>query len=47
MALEHVFLLIRVGIDRLIPDVSKEVKFAMDRDDFILRTTKKEDGKRK
>ena len=37
VAIEHVFLAIRLGIDRIIPDESKGVKFAMDRDDYILK----------
>lgn len=40
VAIEHVFLFIRVLIDVLIPDVSSEVKFSIDRDQFALRSKK-------
>ena len=36
VVIEHVFLGVRVAIDRLIPDQTGEVKAAIDRDDFIL-----------
>eukprot|EP00095_Tigriopus_kingsejongensis_P011114 snap_masked-scaffold268_size230776-processed-gene-1.19 protein:Tk11114 transcript:snap_masked-scaffold268_size230776-processed-gene-1.19-mRNA-1 annotation:"Anoctamin-10" len=41
VVIEHIFLFIRIGIDKLIPDVSKEIKFAMDRDAFVLKNRRK------
>jgi len=38
VGLEHIFLLVRVAIDKLIPDVPSDVKKNIDRDDFILKT---------
>ena len=38
VGVEHAFLAVRVAIDKMIPDESKAVKFAMDRDDFVLKT---------
>ena len=38
VGLEHIFLLVRVVIDKLIPDVPSDVKKNIDRDDFILKT---------
>ena len=40
VVIEHIFLAIRICIDRVIPDESRSVKFAMDRDDFILKNRK-------
>ena len=40
VAIEHIFLAIRVIIDKVIPDQSRQVKFRMDRDDFILKSGK-------
>ncbi|XP_059081460.1 anoctamin-10-like [Tigriopus californicus] len=37
VVIEHVFLLIRLAIDKLIPDVSNSIKFAIDRDNYILK----------
>ena len=41
VALEHVFLVIRLAIEKLIPDVSNNVKRAMDKDDYLLKHIKK------
>ena len=40
VAIEHGFLLLRMAIDRLIPDVSGKIKESMDRDDWMLRKHK-------
>ena len=40
VAIEHGFLLLRVAIDRLIPDVSGKIKESMDRDEWMLRKHK-------
>ncbi|QQP41663.1 Anoctamin, partial [Caligus rogercresseyi] len=37
VVLEHVFLSIKVLIDKAIPDVSRRVKFNMDRDEYLLK----------
>jgi anoctamin-10 len=37
VVIEHLFLAIRVVIDKSIPDVSKKVKLAMDRNDYLLK----------
>jgi hypothetical protein len=42
VGIEHVFLCIRFAIAFLIPDVSKRVKDAMDRDDFLLKNRLKQ-----
>ncbi len=41
VAVEHLFLLIRVAIAKLINDVPKEVKLAMDRDEHLRTKLKK------
>ena len=40
VAIEHGFLLLRMAIDRLIPDVSGKIKESMDRDEWMIRKHK-------
>ena len=35
---EHIFLVIKYLIDKVIPDVPSDVKLKMDRNEFILQT---------
>ena len=38
VAIEHIFLLIRVIIDKIIPDVPSKTKFKIDMNDFKLKS---------
>jgi hypothetical protein len=37
VGIEHVFLLVRMAINVIIPDVTKKIKESMDRDEWLLR----------
>lgn len=43
VAIEHIFLFIRLAIEKGIPDETSKVKEAMDRDEFVLKSKKKVD----